>query len=76
MQDFMEGRYNVLLCSTIKENGLDIATANVNTLFVLETDPHRPFAALQCAPCGSLSGWVRIHHVMRDLGATEVAQKP
>lgn len=36
MLDFMEARYNVLLCSTIIENGLDIA--NVNTLFVLEAD--------------------------------------
>jgi transcription-repair coupling factor (superfamily II helicase) len=36
MLDFMEARYKVLLCSTIIENGLDIA--NVNTLFVLEAD--------------------------------------
>jgi len=36
MLEFLEGRYNVLLCSTIIENGLDIA--NVNTLFVLDAD--------------------------------------
>ena len=36
MLDFMEGRYNVLLCSTIIENGLDIS--NANTLFVLDSD--------------------------------------
>lgn len=36
MLDFMEGRYDILLCSTIIENGLDIG--NVNTLFVLDAD--------------------------------------
>ncbi|OQA14744.1 MAG: Transcription-repair-coupling factor [Firmicutes bacterium ADurb.Bin356] len=36
MLEFMQGRFNVLLCSTIIENGLDIA--NVNTLIVLDAD--------------------------------------
>ncbi len=36
MLDFMEGRFDVLVCSTIIENGLDIS--NVNTLFVMDAD--------------------------------------
>ena len=36
MLEFLEGRTNVLLCSTIIESGLDIA--NVNTMFVLDAD--------------------------------------
>ncbi len=36
MMDFLNGHYDILLCSTIIENGLDIG--NVNTLFVLEAD--------------------------------------
>ncbi|MCL2670437.1 MAG: transcription-repair coupling factor [Clostridiales bacterium] len=37
MVDFLEGAYDILLCSTIIESGLDIS--NANTLFVL--DAHR-----------------------------------
>jgi transcription-repair coupling factor (superfamily II helicase) len=36
MVDFVEGRYDVLVCTTIVENGLDIP--NVNTLIVDEAD--------------------------------------
>ncbi|MDL2258496.1 transcription-repair coupling factor [Eubacteriales bacterium OttesenSCG-928-K08] len=36
MLAFLEGEYNILLCSTIIENGLDIP--NVNTLIVVEAD--------------------------------------
>jgi transcription-repair coupling factor (superfamily II helicase) len=36
MLDFIEGSYDVLVCTTIVENGLDIA--NVNTLIVDESD--------------------------------------
>lgn len=36
MLDFMEQRYDVLLCSTIIESGLDIT--NVNTILVYEAD--------------------------------------
>jgi len=36
MLDFIEGRYDVLVCTTIVENGLDIP--NVNTLIVDESD--------------------------------------
>lgn len=36
MMDFWDGRYDVLVCTTIIENGLDIA--NVNTLLVKEAD--------------------------------------
>ena len=36
MMDFSMGRYDVLLCSTIIENGLDIP--NVNTLIVYDAD--------------------------------------
>ncbi len=36
MMDFMEGQYDVLLCSTIIENGLDIQ--NTNTLIVYDAD--------------------------------------
>jgi transcription-repair coupling factor (superfamily II helicase) len=36
MLDFVEGRYNVLVCTTIVESGLDIP--NVNTLIVDEAD--------------------------------------
>jgi len=36
MLGFVEGEYDLLLCTTIVENGLDIA--NVNTLVVLEAD--------------------------------------
>ncbi|MGB9885774.1 MAG: transcription-repair coupling factor [Moorellales bacterium] len=36
MVDFVEGRYDVLVCTTIIENGLDIP--NVNTLIVDEAD--------------------------------------
>jgi len=36
MVDFIEGRYDVLVCTTIVENGLDIP--NVNTLIVNESD--------------------------------------
>ncbi len=36
MLEFLEGRYDVLLCSTIIENGLDIT--NVNTMIVYDAD--------------------------------------
>ncbi|GAW91664.1 transcription-repair coupling factor [Calderihabitans maritimus] len=36
MMEFMEGKYDVLVCTTIIENGLDIG--NVNTLIVDEAD--------------------------------------
>ncbi|WP_238442444.1 transcription-repair coupling factor [Desulfofalx alkaliphila] len=36
MLDFMEGRYDVLICTTIIETGLDIS--NVNTLIVKDAD--------------------------------------
>lgn len=36
MIDFMDGRYDVLVCTTIIENGLDIP--NVNTLVIKEAD--------------------------------------
>ena len=36
MMEFMEGKYDVLLCSTIIENGLDIS--NVNTMIVYDAD--------------------------------------
>ncbi len=36
MLDFMEGKYDVLLCSTIIESGLDIT--NVNTMIVYDAD--------------------------------------
>ena len=36
MLDFLEGEYNVLLCTTIIETGMDMP--NVNTLIVLEAD--------------------------------------
>ena len=36
MLDFVEGYYNVLVCTTIVESGLDIP--NVNTLIVDEAD--------------------------------------
>jgi len=36
MMDFLDGKYDVLVCTTIIENGLDIS--NVNTLLVKEAD--------------------------------------
>ena len=36
MFDFMQGKYDVLLCSTIIENGLDIS--NVNTIIIYDAD--------------------------------------
>ena len=36
MMEFMEGKFDVLLCSTIIENGLDIS--NVNTMIVYDAD--------------------------------------
>ena len=36
MLDFLDGKYDVLLCSTIIENGLDIS--NVNTMIVYDAD--------------------------------------
>ncbi|MBO4384810.1 MAG: transcription-repair coupling factor [Clostridia bacterium] len=36
MLDFLEGKIDVLICSTIIENGLDIA--NVNTIFIYDAD--------------------------------------
>ncbi|MCR5611066.1 MAG: transcription-repair coupling factor [Clostridiales bacterium] len=36
MLEFLEGKYDVLICSTIIENGLDIA--NVNTIFIYDAD--------------------------------------
>ncbi len=36
MLDFLEGKYDVLLCSTIIENGLDIS--NVNTMIIYDAD--------------------------------------
>ncbi len=36
MLDFMEGKYDLLLCSTIIENGLDIS--NVNTMIIYDAD--------------------------------------
>ena len=36
MLDFLEQRYDILLCSTIIESGLDIG--NANTMIVLEAD--------------------------------------
>lgn len=36
MMDFTEGKYDILVATTIIENGLDIS--NVNTIIVLETD--------------------------------------
>ena len=36
MLEFMEGKYDLLLCSTIIENGLDIS--NVNTMIIYDAD--------------------------------------
>ncbi len=36
MMDFLQGKYDVLLCSTIIENGLDIS--NVNTIIIYDAD--------------------------------------
>ncbi len=36
MMDFYEGRFNVLLCTTIIENGLDVA--NANTIIIYDAD--------------------------------------
>lgn len=75
MLDFMEGRYNVLLCSTIIENGLDIA--NVNTLFVLEADRMGLSQLYQLR--GRVGRSSRLGYAyftfMRDRALTEVAQK-
>lgn len=75
MLDFMEERYNVLLCSTIIENGLDIA--NVNTLFVLEADRMGLSQLYQLR--GRVGRSSRLGYAyftfMRDRALTEVAQK-
>ena len=44
MLDFYEGKFDVLLCTTIIEAGLDVPRAN--TLIVLDADPLRPGPAL------------------------------
>ena len=36
MQDFIDGKYDILICTTIIETGIDIP--NVNTLIILEAD--------------------------------------
>ena len=44
MLDFVASRYDVLVCTTIIESGLDIP--NVNTIIVNDADPLRPGPAL------------------------------
>ena len=47
MVDFVDGKADVLLCTTIIESGLDIPRAN--TMFVNRADTLRPGAALPAA---------------------------
>ena len=47
MLDFYEGKFDVLLCTTIIEAGLDVPRAN--TLIVLRRGPLRPFATVSAA---------------------------
>ena len=75
MLDFMEGRYNVLLCSTIIENGLDIS--NANTMFVLDSDKMGLSQLYQLR--GRVGRSTRLGYAYfmfeRDKSLTEVAHK-
>ena len=75
MLDFMEQRYDVLLCSTIIESGLDIP--NVNTILVYEADRMGLSQLYQLR--GRVGRGARLGYAyltfMRDKVLTEVAEK-
>lgn len=75
MLDFMEGQYDVLLCSTIIESGLDIA--NVNTIIVYDAD-HMGLSQLYQLR-GRVGRDVRLGYAYltfrRDKVLTEIAEK-
>ena len=75
MLDFMEQRYDVLLCSTIIESGLDIP--NVNTILVYEADKMGLSQLYQLR--GRVGRGARLGYAyltfMRDKVLTEVAEK-
>ena len=75
MLDFMNGEYDVLLCSTIIESGLDIS--NVNTIIVYDAD-HMGLSQLYQLR-GRVGRDVRLGYAYltfrRDKVLTEVAEK-
>ena len=75
MLDFMEQRYDVLLCSTIIESGLDIP--NVNTILVYEADKMGLSQLYQLR--GRVGRSTRLGYAyltfLRDKVLTEVAEK-
>lgn len=68
MLDFMEQQYDVLLCSTIIESGLDIP--NVNTIIIYDADKMGPCPALSAARQGrpGRAAWLRIPNVYAGQG--------